>query len=188
MYCVQKYYENGLFSGGGAKINFGVTYGETGEREKTVPSLFIPFFFYVQFGKYSSVTHSNREYQEHLEFYWKPPTNIIGNEIDVTFFATLAKTKNIYWIFQQSNTLPMNMEDVEDLPTTGITTGTTTGTITGTITGTTTGTTSVWNHYWNHYWNLYWNKYWKNYWKHNTVSNYLSGILYIVYYINISVI
>jgi hypothetical protein len=52
------------------------------------------------------------------------------------------------------------MEDVEDLPTTGI------------ITGTTTGTTSVWNHYWNHYWNLYWNKYWKNYWKHYTVSNY----------------
>ena len=160
--------------------------------EGAIGPLFILFFFYVQFGKYSSVTHSNREYQEHLEFYWKPPTNITGNEIDVTFFATLAKTKNIYWIFQQSNTLPMNMEDVEDLPTTGITTGTTTGT----ITGTTTGTTSVWNHYWNHYWNLYWNKYWKNYWKHNTGSNYYDSIrktkfewnIILFYYINISVI
>ncbi|CAB3999966.1 Hypothetical predicted protein, partial [Paramuricea clavata] len=77
------------------------------------------------FGKYSSVTHSNREYQEKLEFYWEPPTNISGNETDVTFFATLAKNKNIYWIFQQSNTLPMNMEDVKDYPylaTTGTTT------------------------------------------------------------------
>jgi hypothetical protein len=86
----------------------------------------LPFFFYVQFGKYSSVTHSNREYQEKLEFYWEPPTNITGNETDVTFFATLAKNKNIYWVFQQSNTLPMNMEDVKPvkdyLPTTGITT------------------------------------------------------------------
>jgi hypothetical protein len=41
------------------------------------------------------------------------PANF-SNGDNVTFFATLARNKNIFWVAQKSNTLPLNMEDAND--------------------------------------------------------------------------
>ena len=63
------------------------------------------------------MTHSNTAYQHSLEFYWEPPKNLTSNKQNVTFFATLAKNKVIFWEFQQSNSLPLNMDIAVDYPT-----------------------------------------------------------------------
>ena len=67
--------------------------------------------FYVQFHTNASITHSNRERQDNLEFYWKPPTNssFTGN---VTFYATIAENKLIYWEMEKSNSVPLKMVSI----------------------------------------------------------------------------
>ncbi|XP_028418369.1 putative defense protein [Dendronephthya gigantea] len=59
----------------------------------------------------SSVTHTNDSEKDNLVFYWQPPKTM-NKEKTITFFATLAQTKERFWVMQASN--PLNLAVLED--------------------------------------------------------------------------
>lgn len=64
------------------------------------------FIFTEQYEPKASLTHTSPADKNDLVFYWEPTSDQKSGE--VTFHATLAKAKNIYWVNQKSN--PVNLQ------------------------------------------------------------------------------
>ena len=56
--------------------------------------------FNNKFPPFSSITHTNRNPKEKLAFWWSPESN---QNMTVTFYATLARNHDRFWVMQSSN-------------------------------------------------------------------------------------
>ena len=53
------------------------------------------------------MTHKDAKEKENLVFIWKPPKGM-NNTGNITFYATLARSKIVYWLQQESNSLSLS--------------------------------------------------------------------------------
>lgn len=69
------------------------------------------FLSQLQFDPQSSVTHKDPTEKENLVFIWQPPEGI-NKTGSITFYATLARTKGVFWVQEKSNSLSLSaLED-----------------------------------------------------------------------------
>ncbi|CAB4004885.1 Hypothetical predicted protein [Paramuricea clavata] len=66
-----------------------------------------------EFPQFSSITHTNSNSKPNLTFLWRPIANRAKN-INVTFYATLAQSHEIFWVKQPSNEI--NILDINGTP------------------------------------------------------------------------
>ena len=50
------------------------------------------------------MTHSHSSDKQNLDFFWQPPENVSTTE-NVTFYGTLALTRDVFWMKQETNSL-----------------------------------------------------------------------------------
>jgi hypothetical protein len=54
---------------------------------------------------YSSITHTNSNPKTNLTFLWSPSGH---RNVNVTFYATLARNHDVFWVMQPSNEISLN--------------------------------------------------------------------------------
>jgi hypothetical protein len=67
--------------------------------------------FSFQFPQFSSITHTNSNSKPNLTFLWSPIANRAKN-INVTFYATLVQSHEIFWVKQPSNEINILVSDI----------------------------------------------------------------------------
>lgn len=65
--------------------------------------------FYFQYPSFSSITHKNDTDKPSLTFLWNPPTANVSHNVNVTFYATLARNHEEFWVMQPSNAINISV-------------------------------------------------------------------------------